>query len=151
MRGEIVLPKLLSRGGYFGTCKCISQLFKWNAAVFPAVKKDWHQTERHILHKNEKEEERLRNRRRFQSCTFVESAHLGETSCMGRWLTAWERHSSRRFLDGNDPDKDEAARKDVDEGDELGEEAVLHVARSLKVPFEDGHKDKMNCKNCRDL
>ena len=70
---------------------------------------------------------------------------------MGGWLTAWESHSSRGFLDGNDPDKDEAARKDVDEGDKLGEEAVRHVARSLKVPLEDGHKDKMNCKNRRHL
>ena len=70
---------------------------------------------------------------------------------MGGWLAAWECHSSRGFLDGNDPDKDEAAGEDVDEGDELGEEAVLHVASPLKVPLEDGHKDKMNCKNCRHL
>ena len=66
---------------------------------------------------------------------------------MGGWLAAWECHSSGRFLDGNDPDEDKAARKDVDEGDKLGEEAVLHVARSLKVPLEDCNKDKVNSKN----
>ena len=70
---------------------------------------------------------------------------------MGGRLAAWYCHPGRRFLDGNDPDEDEAAGEDVDKGDKLGEEAVLHVARSLKVPLEDGHKDKMNCKNCRYL
>ena len=74
-------------------------------------------------------------------------SHLGEASCMGGRLAAWYCHPGRRFLDGNDPDEDEAAGEDVDEGDKLGEEAVLHVTRSLKVPLEDCNKDKVNSKN----
>ena len=66
---------------------------------------------------------------------------------MGGRLAAWYCHPGRRFLDGNDPDEDEAAGEDVDEGDKLGEEAVLHVARSLEVPLEDCNKDKVNSKN----
>ena len=114
------------------------------------VKQDWHHTQGHILHQDQKEEEGLGKKRCSKLFIFVGS-HLGETSCMGGWLAAWECDSSRRFLDGNDPDKDEAAGEDVDEGDEVGEEAVLHVACPLKVPLEDRHEDKVDGKNSRHL
>ena len=135
-----------------GTCKSISQLFKWDATLVPTVKKDWHQAQRHIFHQDQKEEEGLGKRRRSKTFSlFVIGPHLCQTSCMGGWLGARKCNPSRRFLYGNDPDEDEAAGEDVDEGDQLGEEAVLHVARPLKVPFEDRHKDKMDCKNGRYL
>ena len=114
------------------------------------MKQDWHHTQGHILHQDQKEEEGLGKKRCSKLFIFVGS-HLGETSCMGGWLAAWECDSSRRFLDGNDPDKDEAAGEDVDEGDEVGEEAVLHVACPLKVPLEDRHEDKVDGKNSRHL
>ena len=66
---------------------------------------------------------------------------------MRRWLTAGESNSCGRFLDRHDPDEDQAACEDVDERDQGGQEAVLHVARSLKVPLEDCHKDEMNGEN----
>ena len=66
---------------------------------------------------------------------------------MRRWLTTGESNSCGRFLDRHDPDEDQAAGKDVDERDQVGQEAVLHVARSLKVPLEDCHKDKMHREN----
>ena len=59
----VVLTSYLEEVNSFGTCKCISQLFKWDATLVPAVKEDWHQTQHHILHKHQKEEEGLGDRR----------------------------------------------------------------------------------------
>ena len=66
---------------------------------------------------------------------------------MRRWLTTGESNSCGRFFDRHDPDEDQAACEDVDERDQVGQEAVLHVASSLKVPLEDCHKDKMHREN----
>ena len=60
----VVLTNYLEEVNSFGTCKCISQLFKWDATLVPAVKEDWHQTQHHILHKHQKEEEGLGDKRR---------------------------------------------------------------------------------------
>ena len=60
----VVLTSYLEEVNSFGTCKCISQLLKRDATLVPAVKEDWHQTQHHILHKHQKEEEGLGDRRR---------------------------------------------------------------------------------------
>ena len=60
---EVVLTNYFEEVNSLGTCKWISQLFKRDATLVPAVKKDWDQTQRHILHKHQKEEERLGDRR----------------------------------------------------------------------------------------
>ena len=49
-----------------GTCKSISELFKWDATLVPTVKKDWDQAQRHIFHQDQKEEEGLSKTNMFK-------------------------------------------------------------------------------------
>ena len=45
---------------FFQTCKSIIELLEGNATMVSAVKNDRNETQRHVLHKHQQEEERLR-------------------------------------------------------------------------------------------